>query len=1117
MKRAVFFVAALLVGGVAYADTVVGNLGRLTVTNGAQGKLLVSAPLVSSIDKIGAGTYSLSAEQVRARSELGVNVHQGTLAFSDAGGEVSGVTEPPAVMDAAVLWLEASTNVAADADGYVTKWYDVRETQNAGAWGATRYRGIAAVANIAGATNPVMRANAAGQPMVYFNGRQSGSYMKFQKPNGTNVEDIGGIYHVFQVLCISNSLGYALGNRSSADGIAYFHPQNTDGTLGCYLDPGGTVDPSVSGGRAYLDGVYTDMTATSATPGMHLTEYQMTGARAAKVGHFFCDRSMGGGTYKRSGGDYIGEVVLFTNRLDEADRIAVGEYLLGKWVSRASRAPLSVKIASGAAAQVSAEAGVTTAPVHAMGAGTFAKDGAGTVSLVGPAYGTGDAAAVRVDAGVVRTDLAEVDVAARAGDAYAKSGVNGNERTISRTAAAADTFSVSGGVWRVSDVPGGVKKLTATADELVLASGGMRQAGFNVAPGAIEATIPNHSFEQGSVSTVNPGSTTTVEGWTIRAYTKAQVGNTGYDGYVYLQTLPRESDWKVKHPYGAPDGSKVFMGKAGFAAWCTVNVPTGGIYELSFKYCKRGDTNPAAVDFAIVTGTQTNWIGRHYATSLSDFREQRYRTPWLAAGDHVLYFGHVNGTDGLPHYDDFHLRLVPEENVGTAPVPNGNFEMATYTGTRLSSTLPITNAWSKSNTLDGWTLTQTAAATTQPSVAPSSRFTPGYFREARAVGDGQLVFSFAGGVATSPAFKLPAGTWRLRCQGTRWCVNNFNFWAWNGTMKVSGTPNLSATVTVNGAGEPVSLGTVSVSSRLPHTYNFGTPITVTAEDELVLSLSQTVNGAAVVLDDLEFERVTERDELVANGGFASDLSGWTTGTLKNDADGYLKKCNLFRKGITDNHYSHNTCDGNQGVMMVQATWLEQDIAFPSSGVYRLSFWTATRWDYADSNGRLVYGGNALETYLVKDGVTNVIGRTDACLSTNFQHRVYTFAVPAAGTYTFGLRSLNGWPTPEGGHILTQPTGYGVTFNASDCHVFLDAISIVPAGDLPPPDVDRDVEVSLDPATRLRLDYEGMVEVGRLSLGGKSVVGVIDATHPSGLVYGPGALYIRPRGTMLLFR
>ena len=58
---------------------------------------------------------------------------------------------------------------------------------------------------------------------------------------------------------------------------------------------------------------------------------------------------------------------------------------------------------------------------------------------------------------------------------------------------------------------------------------------------------------------------------------------------------------------------------------------------------------------------------------------------------------------------------------------------------------------------------------------------------------------------------------------------------------------------------------------------------------------------------------------------------------------------------------------------------------------------------------------------------------------------------------------------------------------------------------------------LDASTRLRLDYDGTVEVGRLMLGGRSVVGTIDATHPSGLVYGAGALYIRPKGTIVIFR
>ena len=116
-----------------------------------------------------------------------------------------------------------------------------------------------------------------------------------------------------------------------------------------------------------------------------------------------------------------------------------------------------------------------------------------------------------------------------------------------------------------------------------------------------------------------------------------------------------------------------------------------------------------------------------------------------------------------------------------------------------------------------------------------------------------------------------------------------------------------------------------------------------------------------------------------------------------------------------------------------------------------------------------------------------------------------------------MRRRSGAAHEFGGHVLTQPAGYDVEFNTLDSHVFPDAVSITPAGDLPPPDVGRDVEVSLDAGTRLRLDYDGTVEVGRLSLGGKSVVGVVDATHPSGLVYGPGALYIRPRETVVIFR
>lgn len=53
--------------------------------------------------------------------------------------------------------------------------------------------------------------------------------------------------------------------------------------------------------------------------------------------------------------------------------------------------------------------------------------------------------------------------------------------------------------------------------------------------------------------------------------------------------------------------------------------------------------------------------------------------------------------------------------------------------------------------------------------------------------------------------------------------------------------------------------------------------------------------------------------------------------------------------------------------------------------------------------------------------------------------------------------------------------------------------------------------------KLRLDFTGTNEIDRLRLGGVSVSGYVDATHPSGLVCGTGCLYVRPKGTVLLLR
>lgn len=86
-------------------------------------------------------------------------------------------------------------------------------------------------------------------------------------------------------------------------------------------------------------------------------------------------------------------------------------------------------------------------------------------------------------------------------------------------------------------------------------------------------------------------------------------------------------------------------------------------------------------------------------------------------------------------------------------------------------------------------------------------------------------------------------------------------------------------------------------------------------------------------------------------------------------------------------------------------------------------------------------------------------------------------------------------------------------------VYIDDVSVTPvdAADAPPPVLGEDLALDVQGGTRLRLDYIGTNRVGTVRLNGQSAVGLIDATHPSGLVLGPGALFVQPSGTVILIR
>jgi hypothetical protein len=143
-----------------------------------------------------------------------------------------------------------------------------------------------------------------------------------------------------------------------------------------------------------------------------------------------------------------------------------------------------------------------------------------------------------------------------------------------------------------------------------------------------------------------------------------------------------------------------------------------------------------------------------------------------------------------------------------------------------------------------------------------------------------------------------------------------------------------------------------------------------------------------------------------------------------------------------------------------------------------------------------------------NGATQEICRTQSIFSTNFFEHVVMFNVENPGTYTFGLQGCNQYPDN-----IIVPTGC----NQKDSNVFVDCVSIKKASDSDMPELDEELKLNLAATSRLRLDFVGTATIKQLRLGGGRVSGLIDASHPSGLVSGPGCLYIQPRGTVVTFR
>ena len=231
--------------------------------------------------------------------------------------------------------------------------------------------------------------------------------MGFLTPARANQSgNIGQIRHVFLSGYVSDAWGFVLGSAGSPT----WHPSNTDGSLG-WTASANSAGLALFAGRSAWNGRGFDEAATIVPKGPYVYSWE-AGDLTAVLSNFFNDRNLWLPNYFRCGGDSLGEVLVFTNRLTALEREQVSDYMLRKWGGAVAAPSLDVRTAR--------ETSVT------LGSGVQALvSGSGTLRLEAEnavlAYSqTADfAGATRVGASAAKLVAAQPRLALEAGDAYA--------------------------------------------------------------------------------------------------------------------------------------------------------------------------------------------------------------------------------------------------------------------------------------------------------------------------------------------------------------------------------------------------------------------------------------------------------------------------------------------------------------------------------------------------------------------------------------------------------------------------------------------------------------------------------------------------------------------------
>ena len=1076
--------------------------------------------------KTGGGSLTLPASRIDRHAAYEIEALGGTLKLTP--GAAPAPQGVPDIVSRSALWLKADANVVSEEGGTaVSRWCDARESDLS----ARTYP--SAVASTKFTTDKPTVATRWNNPSVYFGGLGSGQGMTFKTAtdadlNMTYVTTVFAVFGAFDAW--SSPLG-RVGENNYNSGITMSDQGLSDPDSYLYQYQH-NVRGDQNGGpwtaRNMIDGEFADLIWRKPPTGFHLLT-SVQGVVPLCLNSLYLRRTQ---DKSYSGGEYLSEVIVFTNALTAAQIVSVERYLMGRWNLRydptegegghvgLDRDVGRIGSAAGATVEIAVGDGEESAPVALSGEGHVVKTGAGKLVL-GPSGEKPFAGAFELSGGSIALRGGQApDLAVRGGDrltaAFTPSGsgttraqqlAGGTEISVTRNSENAGVVRKTGDAEaRLSAIDPSVSKIAVEAGTLVFSAPRTTSNYVPVSEGTVAVEVPNADFE--AYGKDHPD-------YTLFKFTAGtpSYGWYGNNDWVRYVTFPTLLSYNLIN--GFAEGLSALQLKGGSKAWTFVSFPKPGVYELSLMASMRFNDNKTKHHYAVCLDGESVGIdaakiaGHLIASKGSAWTRYTFKLTVAAAGTHLLGFRPYPAAasyyaDEDYYIDDLKVNFVASPRMTPAvPVPNGDFELYTdgsafYDGLNVNASA------------DGWTFDTSGATSTgseNPAVAlanaskyakSSSKPTHMFASDGTTYGSTHLAFLGAGGKA-STTFSMPAGTYQLVGRQANW-NSEYKVNGGGASIYPSAESVVRAKVSIAGAGE-INLGEVESDGHAFRDVVWATALTLDAPSEVTLTLENTSNSATLV-DDLAFDVPVAIDpgELVSDGSGEQYKTSLTTWTPEWDAyypsepivGNYKRRSASVLGGAQ--YWGYAVYSGQRVLQIGQNAGLRQTVSIPTPGLYRLRFAGKSRTDNPATAGRNPICAMLLDSA----GQTNVITRVEPYGLNYAEYSAY-FRVECAGEYSLVIRGL----TMTDGDHTSQIDGVSI-------RKVLGEVSETPTM----PNAEK-TTIEVTAGARLQLDYPGCLRVDRLKLGGRSVHGIVDAQHYPEFISGLGSIEVPRHGLIMV--